>query len=394
MAKHPRLKLHVAYCSLRGAEASLDPEFGTQVQWDVPLLDGYKWTHVPNKASGDESFWGLNNPGLRGLIRAGKFDAVICYTGYVRASFWIAKNAAKKSKAAFIFGTDTTTLEPRDGKSWKKWFKKIAWPHIFRMADQVIVPSIGGRELMRSLGIPEERITQTPPCVDNDWWMGQAAKVNRAAERAKLNLQVSELAILFCAKLQPWKRPHDLLQAFAKARVANAKLIFAGEGPQRSDLEAETIRLGIADRVKFLGFMNQSQLPTVYAASDLLVLPSEYEPFGLVVNEAMCCRCPVMASDHVGAARDLVAPVAPDFVFPACNADALAEKLAAAVQDGERLLRLKEAVLEHIKTWSPERNIAAMTDAIRTAVDRVASRPTAEKGTLTATPASKERRRE
>ena len=48
MAKHPRLDLHVAYCSLRGAEAGHDPEFGTEVKWDVPLLDGYEWTQVPN----------------------------------------------------------------------------------------------------------------------------------------------------------------------------------------------------------------------------------------------------------------------------------------------------------------------------------------------------------
>ena len=67
MAKHPRLDLQVAYCSLRGAEAGHDPEFGTQVKWDVPLLDGYAWTHVLNKGSGAESFWGMNNPGSRKL---------------------------------------------------------------------------------------------------------------------------------------------------------------------------------------------------------------------------------------------------------------------------------------------------------------------------------------
>ncbi len=370
MAKHPRLDLQVAYCSLRGAEAGHDPEFDTQVKWDVPLLDGYKWTHVPNKGSGAETFWGLNNPGLKKIIREGKFDAVLCLTGYMRASFWIARRAAKKAGAAFLFGGDATTLESRDGKVWKKWFKQITWPILFRLADQVVVPSSGTHELMRSIGIPEDRITLTPYSVDNDWWIAQAARVDREAERSKLGLRENESAILFCAKLQPWKRPHDLLQAFAKARVANAKLIFAGEGPQRSDLEAETIRLGIADRVKFLGFINQSSLPLLYKSVDLMILPSSYEPFAVVVNEAMCCGCPVMASDQVGAARDLVQPVVPDFVFPACNADALAKKLVAVVQDRERLLRLKEAVLRHIKTWSPERNIEATIEAVEIAVRR------------------------
>ena len=51
MAKHPLLDLQVAYCTLRGAEASHDTEFGASFQWDVPLLDGYSWTHVQNRGS-------------------------------------------------------------------------------------------------------------------------------------------------------------------------------------------------------------------------------------------------------------------------------------------------------------------------------------------------------
>ena len=59
LAQHARLDFHVAYCSLRGAETAYDPEFGANVKWDVPLLEGYPWTHVPNRGSGSESFLGL-----------------------------------------------------------------------------------------------------------------------------------------------------------------------------------------------------------------------------------------------------------------------------------------------------------------------------------------------
>jgi glycosyltransferase involved in cell wall biosynthesis len=305
------------------------------------------------------------------LIRKGNFDAVACFVGYVRASFWIAQRAAKRSRSAFLFGTDTTTLEPRDGKAWKKWFKRMVWPHVFGLADQVIVPSSGTRDLIHSLGIAGDRVTLTPYSVDNDWWIAEAAKVDRELERGKLGLKANETTILFCAKLQPWKRPMDLLQAFGKAQIANAKLIFAGEGPERADLEADTIRLGLSERVKFLGFVNQSALPALYKIVDLMVLPSTYEPFAVVVNEAMCCGCPVMASDQVGAARDLILPVAPDFTFPAGNVNSLAEKLALAVQDSERMRQLKKAVLAHIRTWSPERNIEAMVEAIDKGVQRV-----------------------
>ena len=371
MSKHPRLDLHVAYCSLRGAEAGHDPEFGTEVKWDVPLLDGYEWTHVPNKGSGDEGFGGLNNPGIEKLIREGNFDAVACFTGYGRKSFWIARKAAKKARAAFLFGADATSLDARDGSLWKKWFKRVAWPLIFRMADQVIVPSSGTRDLMRSLGIAEERITLTPYSVDNDWWMAQAAGVDRAAARQARGLGDNERAILFCAKLQPWKRPMDLLRAYAMARLENSRLLFAGEGPQKAELAAEAERLGISDQVDFLGFVNQSALPALYKLVDLMVLPSIYEPFAVVVNEAMCCGCPVMVSDRVGAARDLVIPVTPDFVFPAGNVEALAEKLAESLRNPGRLQELKGAMTAHIKTWSPERNVDATVEAIQAGVRRV-----------------------
>src|SRR5260370_18593877 len=100
LAGHSSLDLQVAYCTLRGAEAGHDPEFGASIQWDVPLLDRYSWTHVPNRGSGAESFFGLFNPGLWKLIRGGNYDAVFSYVGYLLATFWVAPAAAKLSNAA------------------------------------------------------------------------------------------------------------------------------------------------------------------------------------------------------------------------------------------------------------------------------------------------------
>ena len=66
-------------------------------------------------------------------------------------------------------------------------------------------------------------------------------------------------------------------------------------------LQREAEELKVADRVRLLGFVNQSELPSVYRSSDVLVLPSEYEPFGVVVNEALLCGCVAAVSDRVGA---------------------------------------------------------------------------------------------
>jgi glycosyltransferase involved in cell wall biosynthesis len=194
--------------------------------------------------------------------------------------------------------------------------------------------------------------------------------VDRRAVRESWGAQEEDAVVLFCAKLQPWKRPDDLLRAFARAAVAKSLLIFAGDGPMRQELEAEAAASGVAERVRFLGFVNQSQLPAVYASADLMALPSEYEPFAVVVNEAMCCGCPVVASDRVGAAQDLVAPVRREFVYPAGDVDALAALLREALANRAGLALLREAAVAHMNTWSPERNVAATYEAFSTAAER------------------------
>jgi glycosyltransferase involved in cell wall biosynthesis len=370
MAQHPQIDLQVAYCCLRGAHAGYDRDFGTAIQWDVPLLDGYNWVEIPNVGTGAEWFLGLCNPGLWRLIRRGSFDAVLCHTGYLKASFWIAFLAARLSGSVFLFGTDANSLAPRDSLSWKVDLKKVLWPRLFALADQIIVPSSRTRELMRSLGFAEDHITLTPHCVDNDWWAAQSAKVDRAAIRSAWRVEPDFTVVLFCAKLQPWKRPGDLLEAFAATGIPRAVLVFAGDGPLRQTLYQTALDLGIADRVRFLGFVNQSALPAVYKAADLMVLPSEYEPFAVVVNEASCCGCPVAASDRVGATTDLIAPVNPDWVFPCGDVPALTELLKKALSDPSELARRGQDAFRRVQSWSARENISGVLEAVERALSR------------------------
>ena len=109
MATLESIELHVVYSSLRGAEAAPDKDFATTV-----------------------------HPTLWRFIREGQFDAVLSFTGYLCAAFWIALFAAKTSGAAFLFGTDSASLAPRDGQPWKAAIKKLLWPWLFGLADQVM----------------------------------------------------------------------------------------------------------------------------------------------------------------------------------------------------------------------------------------------------------------
>jgi glycosyltransferase involved in cell wall biosynthesis len=367
IAQSSGLDLLVAYCSMQGAESGVDHGFGVRVSWDTPLLEGYPWTSIPNRAlrPGLGHFFGLLNPGLWTVIRDGHFDAVlIC--GYYFASAWIALAAAKRYGTPILFVSDSHSLRSwRAKSSWMLGTKKILLRWIFSLADGVVVSSSGGVEYLRSLGFPGERIVLAPTAVDNNWWTQQAAKADRNAARAAWKIPPDGLVALFCAKLQPWKGPMDLLVAFARANVTNSFLVFAGDGPERNNLERRAAELGLSDRVRFLGFVNQSQLPSVYCAANLFVLPSLFEPFGLVVNEAMLCGLPVAVSDRVGAKFDLVRPGENGYVFPAEDVDALAAILGRILPDAQERARMGSAARRRMETWSPREYANNIVRAIR-----------------------------
>jgi len=366
----PRLDIFVAYCSMQGAEAQTDPGFGVKVAWDVPLLNGYSWRHIRNVSpqSRIDGFWGRINPGVWNLIRKSRFDAIAIFTGYRCVTFWIAFAAAKISGIPVLYGTDAVSLRPIDGKEWKARIKRRIWPWLFRMADVVTVPSSRSAALMRSLKIPTDRIKITPYVVDNSWWVQNSKGINRARVRESWNIPNEAPVVLFCAKLQPWKRPQDLLRAFARANVSGSYLVYAGDGALRGQLQKEAAQLRIRDRVRFLGFLNQSALPSVYNSADVMVLPSEYEPFGLVVNESMLCSCPVIVSDRVGAGDDLVQEGETGFLFPAGNIDELAKILSDILQRPAELRRMGELARLRMGEWSPDMNLQAFVEAIELAI--------------------------
>ena len=366
MAQDPRLEILVAYCSMQGALPGVDPGFGVEVTWDTPLLEGYPWVHVPNRAwrPGIGRFFGLFNPGLWKLIRDGKFDAVYV-SGYFYAGAWIAILAAKWYGVPILFTTEAHSLRSWSAQSkWKLRFKRLLVHRILSLGKVLLTVSSGAAEQLKALGFSADRIVLAPYVVDNAWWTECAAEVDRDAVRASWQIPANAPVVLFCAKLQPWKGPLDLLEAFARANVPESFLVFAGDGPLRSQIEQRARDLNVFDRVHFLGFVNQSQLPAVYSSSDLLVLPSLYEPFGLVVNEAMLCGCPVVVSDRVGAKYDLVRPGENGYVFPVGDVDALAAILGDICSNPDNRARLSIAARKRMETWSPSEYVDGLVKAV------------------------------
>src|SRR5262249_6813203 len=176
--------------------------------------------------------------------------------------------------------------------------------------------------------------------VDNAWFQARiaAARPHRAALRAELGLPADRPVVLFAAKLIERKAPLDLIHAFGRALRDIAPdqrpvLLMAGDGELRPQIEVAILAAKLSASVRLLGFQSQQKLAALYDLCDLFVLPSEHETWGLVVNEVMNAGKAVIASDRVGAARDLVQDGVNGFVYPFGHVEVLALRLRNAVTD-------------------------------------------------------------
>jgi glycosyltransferase involved in cell wall biosynthesis len=358
----PRLDVTVAYCSLQGADEGIDPEFGVRVAWDVPLLEGYRWVHPRNRSPrpGLTGFAGLINPGIWRAVRKGLYDVVVCF-GWNAVSFWIAALAARTSGARLVFTTDAHTLDSRRGNGWKLPLKQFLVPRILKSADAVLVPSTRTRRFVHDLGLRDSAVHLVPYVVNNAFFNRNGQAGYRQSTRASWGVPQDAAVALFVGKLVAWKRPSDVLRAVAKTEGWWA--VLAGDGELRPALEREAVELGIADRTRFLGFVNQKGLRDVYSASDLLVLPSEHEPFGLVVNEAFASDLPALVSEACGAAGDLVRDGVTGFVVPTADIDEIAARLNQLAADPSGLKVLGQNARHRIAAWGPSQNVDAFAEA-------------------------------
>lgn len=377
LAAEPDIELTVYFGSRAGLDTYRDQGFGGETfAWDLPLVDGYDHVFVPNLRSKHEpgGFWSLLNAGVVGELHRRQFDALWIH-GHAYAYYLLGVLGAKLAGSA-LFMRCETHLE-LDRSLTRRAARRMVMPAFYRLFDACLAIGTRNAAFYDQMGVTEEKIFLVPYAVDNrrfgegaDLSTGERVRVRRSL-RLPDDLEVP--VILFLSKLTPRKRPMDLLEAFGRLRVecdTSAALAFVGEGSERLRLEGFVERHGVPD-VYFLGFRNQSELPKVYGASDIFVLPSENEPWGVVVNEAMCAGLPVIAADEVGAGPDLVQEGENGFRFPAGDVDQLAAHLHRLVTDAGLRRRMGERSVRIIQKW----NFNACVQGLRRALHATCESP-------------------
>lgn len=370
IAQERDIALTVLYGSDFSVRGYKDHGFGVDVSWDVPLLDGYTSEFLP--ALRDTGTVSATSPISRGLHRrlmntdgSPAFDALWVH-GYASVNALQAMLAAKRLGIPVLLRAEGW-LGDRERSAWKLAIKQLFFAALRNSVDAVL--PIGARNAEYWQHYLGDAVPQFPMpyAVDNDWFARSAAAAapHAAALRAELQLEAGRPIILFASKLQTRKHADHLIAAYARflaEHEANAKpyLVIVGDGEERIRLEAQCTELHL-DTVRFAGFRNQTELPAFFHLADVFVLPSQHEPWGLIVNEAMACGCAVIVSSDVGSHVDLVTDGVEGCVYPVGDIVALTQALSRVLANARTM---GNSARTRMATWSFEQDVQGLRAAL------------------------------
>jgi glycosyltransferase involved in cell wall biosynthesis len=351
LTQRPEIELTVYFSSVASLGEHLEPDFGRPVKWDIPLTGGYHYelkgdaeTRPLSRKPNWKPNWGI----LRDLLRR-RYD-VIWLHGYANGNAWLATVLGRVLGIPVMLRDDQTLLTPRTRLN--RIAKKLILPLLFRQVTGLAI-GVSNQAFLEHYGT--KRNFRVAYCVDNSFFKRQRDRLAHSRPILRQGFGVNDATpiIMFSGKFVDKKKPLLLLEAFRLVRrETKCHLLFVGDGPLRNQLEHQVCIHAIPD-VHFAGFLNQSEIAAAYASADIMVLPSAYqETWGLVVNEAMNFGLPIIVSDRVGSAADLVKEGENGFVFRSGDVNDLVAALRRLVLCEEFRASCGRQSLEIISSYS------------------------------------------
>jgi glycosyltransferase involved in cell wall biosynthesis len=304
-------------------------------------------------------------PGIWGALRDSSPECVVV-SGWSTFAAQAALGWCWVAGVPYVLLVESHDAGPKPG--WRHAVKRTIVPPLTRGATSVLVVGSLARDSVVSMGASAERVRVFANTIDVAMFAERADRLaaRRPLLRAAFGLSVTDVAVLSVGRLAPEKGMATLIQALARARDERLVLLLVGEGPERSRLE--TLARELAVRVIFAGDRPWESMLDAYVAADAFALLSERETWGVVVNEASAAGLPLVLSERVGAANDLLHAGENGMLVPAGDLGAAAEALRILASDpGLRSrmgVRSREIAAGHGYEASVENLVAAVREAI------------------------------
>ena len=296
-------------------------------------------------------------------------DLVVVH-GYSFPLAWGAIRWLRRTRVPYALRSDTNARIERTG-GWKRSLKRRFVGGLVRNAQSILHIGTANREYWTGYGARPEQFAEARYAVDQTLFRPAADDgTGRRAFREKHGLGAG-VVFLYVGRFIPRKNLPLLLDAFRRAAAQQPEiaLVIAGDGPDRAALQ-QHLSAGGPGRVVDLGLTPYAQLPAVYQACDALVCPYEREPWGLTLNEAMCCGLPVIAAGNgtCGAAIDLVTNGETGVALPSLTPETMAHAMVRLAGDVRELERLKAGALARMQQWSFDETVKGFAEAARRAI--------------------------
>lgn len=306
-------------------------------------------------------------PGVLGALRAAQ-PGVVVVSGWSTFASQAAIAWCRLRRVPYVLLVESNDRDERPG--WRRAVKGAVVPAVVRGAAHVLVVGTLARESMLARGADPGRIDVFADTIDVAAFgeRADALAPRREELRREAGLGPDDVAVLCVARLSPEKGLDTLVRAVAAAGDPRLVLVLAGGGPERKRLQALARDTGV--RLVLLPHTPWERISEVYAVADVFALLSTHEPWGVVVNEAAAAGLPLVLSDRVGAAHDLLEDGRNGILLPAGDAAAAGDAIRALAADPDRRRAMGAASLDVVRGWGYEPSVMTLIEVARRVIGR------------------------
>lgn len=303
------------------------------------------------------------NPTIFFKLYKNKFDAVVI-SGWVDFVSQTLPFLTSFYSFKYILWAGSTKDEP----SIQRWLFLPLVKSIIRRASSIIPYGTKSKRYLMNLDANKDIIVNSFNAIDVDYFQNKIKKITKSKInilKTSYNISKNTLVILYVGQFIPRKSLSVLIKA-ASMLNKDLSLVFLGHGDEKDNYISLANELSV--KLTIINHLERDKLPEIYKMSDLFILPSREEVWGLVVNEAMACGLPVICSDNVGCVEDLVINEVNGFVFKSDDPKSLAEMITLISKDKSHLKKMGNESKKIIKTITTEKSANSINLAIKKAL--------------------------
>lgn len=305
----------------------------------------FRYRYLPRLSLGSRGL-ALASP----VVTAEKPDVLIMQYGAPEYVLAWAGAVLRGWRTAFWVEVTFDTWIRRRG--YAEWLKRRMFPRL----DGVLTAGEDGAAFARKYGAQDDRIHLVRHVVDAHFYADGAARARASREAERRRLGMTGTVFAYVGRIWQPKGIFDLIDAYEHVRSGGGAvhLVVIGDGRDEDRLRSLLVDRGV-DGVTFAGFVQREELPAWYAIADVLVFPTQGDPYGMVVDEAMAAGLPVISTTSAGEIRPRVIPDETGWLVPAQDPGALARAMADAADDPARTHALGERAARRLTDLGPER---------------------------------------